>query len=176
MKKVKHMKLGRYGERVVGQYLESLREIGCHIYHDIMGENFNVDHVVFSRKGIFVIETKTYSKPARGDSAIRFDGQRIYVNGNESKTDIIKQVKAASSYIKDILRSSTGKEFAPFPVVLFPGWYVEGEGNKKGEIWVLEPKAFRKFLDRQMVKLSAEDVSLASYHLSRHIRTSWQRR
>jgi hypothetical protein len=150
MKKVKHMKLGRDGERAVGQYLESLRESGCHIYHDIMGENFNVDHVVISRKGIFVIETKTYSKPARGDSAIRFDGQRIYVNGSESKTDIIKQVKAASSYIKDILRSSTGKEFAPFPVVLFPGWYVEGEGNKKGEIWVLEPKAFRKFLDRQM--------------------------
>lgn len=58
----------------------------------------------------------------------------------------------------------------PFPVVLFPGWYVNGDGNHQGKMWVLEPKYFRKFLDRQKVKLSAEDVKLASHHLSRHIR------
>ena len=39
-------------------------------------------------------------------------------------------------------------------------------------MWVLEPKAFRKFVDAQQVKLRDEDVKLASYHLSRHIRTS----
>ncbi len=172
-KKVKHMKLGRDGERVVGQYLELLRENGYRIYHDIIGKDFNIDHVVISQKGIFVIETKTYSKPVKGKSSIRFDGKRILVNGKELKTDIISQVKAASSHVREILRSSTGKNFEAFPVVLFPGWYVEGEGNKKGEVWVLEPKAFKKFIDRQMVKLSAEDVALASYHLSRHIRTNW---
>ncbi len=170
--KFKRLKLGRDGERAVGQYLESLRESGCHIFHDIVGKNFNVDHVVISSKGIFVIETKTYSKPSMGKSTITFDGQRILINSKESKTDIITQVKAASSHIKEILKSSTGKDFEPFPVILFPGWYVEGEGNKKGKIWVLEPKAFKKFVDRQTVKLSADDVALASYHLSRHIRTS----
>ena len=41
-----------------------------------------------------------------------------------------------------------------------------------GVMWVLEPKAFRKFVDAQQVKLRDEDVKLASYHLSRHIRTS----
>jgi hypothetical protein len=65
---------------------------------------------------------------------------------------------------------STGKEYTLFPVVLFPGWYGEGGGNRQGKMWVLEPKAFRKFLDAQQVKLSPEDVRLASYHLSRHIR------
>jgi hypothetical protein len=81
-------------------------------------------------------------------------------------------VKAASSYIQKILKDSTGKDFDVFPVVLFPGWFIEGEGNKQGKLWVLEPKAFRKFLDAQQVKMSSEEVSLASYHLSRHIRTS----
>ena len=87
-------------------------------------------------------------------------------------TDIIVQAKAATSYIKKVLKDSTGKDYQPFPVVLFPGWFVNGDGNRQGTLWVLEPKAFRKFLDAQPVKLSTDDVALASYHLSRHIRTS----
>ena len=172
LSKLKNLKLGRSGERVVCQYLESMRQSGAQVFHDILGDKFNVDHVVISNKGIFVIETKTYSKPEKGNATIKYDGERILLNGRESRSDIIKQAKAEASYIKSILKDSTGKEFAPFPVVLFPGWFVEGEGNRKGEMWVLEPKAFRKFVDAQQVKLRDEDVKLASYHLSRHIRTS----
>ena len=167
MKKVKNIKQGRDGERAVGQYLELFRESGCHVYHDIKGDSFNVDHVVISNKGIYVVETKTYSKPASGKAIVAFDGQKILINGQESLSDIITQVKAASSYIKAILRDSTGKEFEPFPVALFPCWYVEGDGNRQGKMCVLEPKAFRKFLDVQQLRLSPEDVKLASYHLSR---------
>lgn len=173
-RKVKALKQGRDGERAVGQYLELFRESGCHIYHDILGKGFNVDHVVISPKGIFVCETKTYSKPVSGKANINFDGQKILIYGQEPLTDIITQANAADSYIKGILKDSTGKDFDTFPVVLFPGWYVEGEGNRQGKMWVLEPKAFRKFLDAEQVKLSFEDVKLASYHLSRHIRVSWQ--
>ncbi len=171
-KKVKNMKLGRSGERAVGQYLEILRESGCHVFHDILGKGFNVDHVVISPKGIYVIETKTYSKPAKGKAVISYDGKRILINGKESLTDIITQAKAASTYVKRIIRDSTGKNFETFPVVLFPGWFVDGVGNKKGEMWVLEPRVFKSFLSNEKVKLSPEDVSLASYHLSRYIRTS----
>jgi len=165
------LKLGRNGERAVGQYLELFRESGCHIFHDIVGDSFNVDHVVISDKGIYVVETKTYSKPASGKATINFDGQQILVNGKATYKDIPVQAKAATSFIKKIINDSTGKDFEPFPVILFPGWYVQGNGNSQGKLWVLEPKAFKKFLDRQTVKLSAEDVKLASYHLSRHIRT-----
>ncbi len=170
IKKVKAMKLGRDGERAVGQYLELFRESGCHVYHDILGDSFNVDHVVISPKGVFVIETKTFSKPSKGNSNITFDGKQIYINGREPIKDIVTQTKASASYIKKILVDSTGRDYSTFPVVLFPGWFVEGEGNKKGKMWVLEPKAFRKFLDRQQAVLSPEEVSLASYNLSRHIR------
>ncbi len=172
MKKVKNLKQGRDGERAVGQYLELFRETGCHVYHDIKGDSFNVDHVLISTKGIFVIETKTYSKPAIGKSAINYDGQQILVNGKNTYRDIMTQVTAATSYLNKILKESTGKDFEPFPVVLFPGWYIEGNGNRQGKLWVLEPKAFRKFVNAQPSKITSDDVSLASYHLSRHIRTA----
>lgn len=172
IKKMKSFKQGRDGERAVGQYLETFREMGCHVFHDILGDKFNVDHVVISEKGIYVIETKTYSKPERGETVIDFDGRRVLINGRESKTDIVIQAKAASSYIKKLINDSTGKHYKVFPVVLFPGWFIDGDGNKKGEMWVLEPRVFKIFLSNEKVKLSPEDVSLASYHLSRHIRAS----
>jgi len=65
LKKVKSIKLGRDGERAVGQYLEILREQGHRVFHDLLGDCFNIDHVIVSMKGIFLIETKTYSKPLK---------------------------------------------------------------------------------------------------------------
>jgi len=79
LKKVKSIRLGRDGERAVGQYLELLREKGHRVYHDILGENFNIDHVIISRKGVFIIETKTYSKPLKGEANICFDGKKISI-------------------------------------------------------------------------------------------------
>lgn len=77
-----------------------------------------------------------------------FCGYKIYKHLKKAKTDIIVQMTAATSYIIKILIESTGKTYEPFPVVLFSGWFVEGSGNKKGRLWVLEPKAFRKFLEK----------------------------
>ena len=62
--KVKQLKLGRDGERCVGQFLERLRDGGGQVLHDIPGEGFNLDHVVISPHGLYVVETKTVSKPS----------------------------------------------------------------------------------------------------------------
>jgi Nuclease-related domain len=59
--KVKRLKLGRDGERLVGQFLEQLRVDGARIFHDVPGEGSNLDHVVISAHGLFVVETKTWS-------------------------------------------------------------------------------------------------------------------
>jgi hypothetical protein len=53
------LKQGRDGERAVGHFLERLRSTGAHVLHDIPGDDFNLDHVVISERGIFVVETKT---------------------------------------------------------------------------------------------------------------------
>ncbi|MBU2578244.1 NERD domain-containing protein, partial [Patescibacteria group bacterium] len=123
-KQVKAVKLGRDGERAVGQYLENLREKGHRIFHDLLGDNFNLDHVIISRKGIYVIETKTYSKPAKGEAKIGFDGEKLTIKDFEIQSKPIIQVKAASNWLKNILLETTGKSFLVKPVILFPGWYI----------------------------------------------------
>ncbi len=88
------------------------------------------------------------------------------------QTKPITQVSAASNWLKEILLETTGKKFSIKPVILFPGWYVEStEQGKKSPVWVLNPKALPSFIENQPDIISQEDMMLASFHISRYIRT-----
>ena len=165
--------MARDGEKAVGQYLSDLREKGYRVFHDIVGKGFNVDHVVICEKGIFTIETKTYSKSSSGKSVIHFDGETITVNGKLAKRDAVEQAQAQAYWISEVLKESTGKAFPVKPVIVFPGWFVESaKGKNPTDLWVLNPKALPSFLSNEPLRIQPEDVKLVAYHLSRFIRTS----
>jgi hypothetical protein len=60
-REVRALRLERDGEKDVGQKLELLRKKGYEILHDIIGNGFNLDHVLIGPAGIFTVETKTHS-------------------------------------------------------------------------------------------------------------------
>lgn len=165
------LKLGIEGEKAVGQFLERLRESGYQVFHDLIGTGFNVDHVVIGPAGVFTIETKTWSKPARGDAKIMFDGEQITTAGRAPERNPVIQARAQSSWLKALLSESTGRNFDVFPVVVFPGWFIEQSNDCLRNIWVLEPKALVKFLANAPQKLEPDEVKLVSFHLSRFIRS-----
>lgn len=170
-REVKQLKLGRDGERVVGEHLDILREKGYKIFHDIVGENFNIDHVIISTKGIFVIETKTYSKPNDKDAQLHFNGREITVDGLQLSNNPVDQATASSNWLWNLLKESTGKEFQIKPVIVFPGWFIETtEEGKKSSCWVLNPKALPQYIENEKTSITTEDASLASYHLSRYVK------
>ncbi|RWU09127.1 NERD domain-containing protein [Pseudidiomarina gelatinasegens] len=168
----KRIKLGRDGEKVVGQFLERLRLDGAQVFHDIEGENFNLDHVVIHRSGIFVIETKTMSKPEKGKSVLFYNGKQILRGGKPIKSDAVTQVKAASSWLHNLLFESTGKRFAIKGIVVFPGWYVKTtELGKSAEISVLNPRVLPNYIGKSRQQLREDELHMCAYHLSRYIRT-----
>lgn len=170
--KLKSLKLGRDGERAVGQFLENLREDGHRVFHDLLGDKFNIDHIIISQKGIFLIETKTYSKPIKGEAKIVFDGTKLTIQGLGSQTKPIIQVVSSSKWLNRTLLATTGKSFPIKPVILFPGWYITSTAKgKKSGIWVLEPKALPQYIKNQSDSLTQEDMMLASFHISRFIRS-----
>lgn len=170
--KLRALRQGADGEKAVGQYLERLREKGYSVFHDVVGQGFNVDHVLVGPAGVFSIETKTWSKPKRGDARVVVDGDHLLINGKEPDRDPVAQAQAQSRWLRGLLTDSTGKTFEVTPVVLFPGWFVEQVGTGPRRTWVLEPKALPAFLQREADRLAPEDVKLASFHLSRYIRTT----
>lgn len=168
---VRQLKMAREGERAVGQYLERLREQGYSVFHDVLGERFNVDHVLIGPAGIFTVETKTRSKSIGANERVVFDGEKILVNGFEPDRNPIIQANAQASWLKALLTESTGRSFDVKPVIVFPGWFVEQRPGAKRSIWVLEPKALPSFLANEREILAVEDIKMASFHLSRFIRT-----
>ena len=174
--RLKALRLGVEGEKAVGQYLERLRQSGYQVFHDVVGTDFNIDHVLIGPAGVFTIETKTWSKPARGNAQVSFDGEQLVVAGAAPSRDPIVQARAQATWLQRTLAESTGKTLRTFPVVLFPGWFVEQAPGSTKDLWVLEPKALPAFLERAPEHLSPEDVRLAAFHLSRYIRVGEQHR
>jgi hypothetical protein len=169
---VRLLELGRDGERAVGEYLDRLRENGYAVFHDIVGDGFNIDHVICSPSGIYAVETKTRSKPIRGEAKVIYDGKKVIVDGMEMERDPIIQAKAQAKWLREVLRKSTGKTYPIHPVILFPGWYVESKVAKSSSrAWVLNPKALPAFIESAEKKVPDPDLHLASYHLSRYIRS-----
>ncbi|UYN89146.1 MAG: NERD domain-containing protein [Anaerolineales bacterium] len=170
LRAVKQLKLGRHGERIVAEVLEELRVRGFGVLHDVPGDKFNLDHVVFSPHGIYVVETKTINKPAP-DAQVNYDGTRVLVAGRQPTRDPIIQVKSAARWLQEMLKASTGKAFPVRGVVVYPGWYVESRAGNKAEVWVLNPKALADFIIHQPQLLQPDDVQMALFHVSRISRT-----
>jgi hypothetical protein len=170
-KKIKNLRLGLEGEKAVGQFLERLRAQGCDVYHDVVTDNFNLDHVVVSKKGVFVIETKTYSKTKGVDNKIGFRDGKLFINGHESKSNPVKQSLGAAKWLEEQLESSTGAKIPVNSFIVFPGWFVEPHANKgRNKGLIVNPKVLPTFIDKMPEKLRQDEMKMASYHLSRYIR------
>ena len=172
-KEIKQLKLGRDGERAVAEQLDVLKQQGATVLHDLIGDGFNLDHVVLSRQGVFVVETKTRTKPAKRSPTVTFDGKTVLINGFEPERNPVTQAEGNARWLAQILRATTGKEFAVRPVVLFPGWFVE-PFPKGSSVWVLNPQALPSFIQHEPNRIIESDLHLAAFHLVRFIRTHAQ--
>jgi hypothetical protein len=164
-KHVGNLKKGRDGEREVAEILDELKRGGAQVIHDIPGEECNVDHVVICTRGIFVVETKAWTKPD-GVWAMDFDGERIHISGRPANAAPIVQCRAESASIRGLLRESTSRTFAVRGVVVFLDWFVNRKPEARGsEVWVLNPKELAGWIRREPEVLSEEDVAMATLHL-----------
>ena len=168
-RRAKRLGLGIRGEKAVGQMLERLRADGYQVFHDILGEGFNIDHVIVGPQGTFTIETKTISKPARGSVEVVFDGEKITVNGWTPDRNPVTQALAQSKWLHDMLQSSTGRSFWVQPAVVYPGWFVR-ETIQESRVWVLNPDRLRKKIQAQQQHLKPEDIALIADRIGSYVR------
>lgn len=168
---MRQLRQGIEGEKAVGQFLERLRSDGYQVFHDVVGEGFNIDHVLIGPAGVFTVETKTWSKPIRGNARISYDGNALAVAGRTPERDPLMQARSQARWLKTLLAESAGLQFAVRPVVVFPGWFVEQAPGSQREVWVLEPKALPAFLANEEALMEPADVKLAAFHLGRFIRS-----
>lgn len=167
------LKLGRDGERAVAEVLAEQVRRGNAVFHDVVGPSFNLDHVIVAPQGIYVIETKTISKPTRPDAVVSFNGTTILVDGRSMDRNPIDQSHAEIRWLRDVLRDSTGSDLPVKGIVVFPGWFVKSDhSNVDRKVWVMNPKGIDGFISAGRPLLPPETVHMAAFHLSRFIRSS----
>ncbi|HWM25732.1 MAG TPA: nuclease-related domain-containing protein [Chthoniobacterales bacterium] len=64
---LRRLSRGERGERRVAEILDDLRGSGYRAFHDLVGDGFNIDHVVVGPAGVFAIETKFEAAPAKSN-------------------------------------------------------------------------------------------------------------
>jgi Nuclease-related domain len=169
--RLKALRLGIQGERVVGEYLERMRERGFRVYHDVVAEGFNIDHVLVGPSGVYTIETKTRTKPVRGDAEVKYDGEKLTVGGFEPDRDAVAQAKGQARWLARLIADTVERRVSVQPVVVFPGWYVQEGPGRDAQVWVIEPKRLPFFIaDQPQNRLTKDDIALVGKCISIHVR------
>ncbi|MFA7170033.1 MAG: nuclease-related domain-containing protein [Candidatus Paceibacterota bacterium] len=168
-RELRNLQLGIDGEQIVGQSLEELVKKGYKVFHDIVNEGFNIDHILVGPGGVFTIETKTVSKSLKGHPSISFDGTKIKIDGFAPDRDPITQVKGQVYWLENFITENAKIKVKVRPVVVYPGWYVN-QTSPNPDIWVLNEKALLSYLANEKTSINDEQINLISSHLESYIR------
>jgi len=156
------------GERAVAECVDGLRLLGAQVFHDVRGDGHRLDHVIISRRGVFVVETRALPKPWP-KAKVYVEGRKLLVAGKHLEHDPRTGAADAARWIEAFLKKSTGKRFTARAIVAFPGWYVQ-QNDPPSSVWVIEPKALAALIDHEVPTVPTADVALAAWHLSRYVR------
>jgi hypothetical protein len=130
----------------------------------------NIDHVLIGPAGVLVIETKTISKPSGRKAIVRFDGERLLVDGRPLDRDPIAQARRNAADVRAMIQGALGANDASNipvrPVVLFPGWWVEPP--KGQDFWALNPGQLFKWTQTNERRASP---AIDEAHASEVVRT-----
>jgi hypothetical protein len=153
------LRLGYEGKVAVAHEITHLMMDGYHVYHDFQGENFNIDHIIVGRCGVFAVETKTLSKRASKQGSV--DAKLIY-NGkmirfpSYTDTECLKRSEQQAQWLQNWLSETVGDPVRVHPILTFPGWSIEK--ISRGGIPVLNPKMIRGFLNVQRKNVLSESL------------------
>ena len=169
--------LGYLGERAVAESLDTLREKGYRVFHDVNANgrerNFNLDHVVVGPTGVAVIETKTRRKrrmcrEGRKSHEVVFDGKRLLWPWGDD-TCGCDQVVALADWLRKWIEKRTALRIDPKPILAFPGWWVT-ERAVAG-FRVANPKMLPGVITRwQPQQISDEQIDLICRQLDERCR------
>ena len=163
-------KLNR-AELLITEQLEELRVNDFRCFHDIVRDEFNIDHVVVGPPGVFAVERKFRN----GSGEIEFkNGQGILVGGREEERESLNQARGNARAVRDLIRENAGLEVLVKPVVVFMGdWKVKNGWGDHTDVRVITADDVQPYFQNEdYAELTKFEIELISSHLVRMARGS----
>jgi hypothetical protein len=155
---------GERGELHVADVLEELRSEGYKPVHDIVGNGFNIDHVIVGPGGVFAIETKFRS--GQGEITFRND-ETLIVGGFPEEKDCLKQARGSAKAVSQLIAENCGRREWVTPLLLFVGDWRVKEDWRDTSVRVFTPDRFATYLRHQQPRLTRREIELFASHLER---------
>lgn len=158
--------LGYFGERIVAEYLEPLKQEGWRIFHDVPGRHnghpFNLDHVAVGPGGVWVIETKTRRK---GSARPGFDDHKVFFDGHElvwpwgQDNHGLEQAERSALWLARQIETELRERVHVSPLLALPGWFVERKPSRDSRLCkVANPKVLADLLARDQGLLTRQQI------------------
>lgn len=162
-REAKRLRQGYMGERYVAQIIEKdLVPEGYRVIHDLpieKGERkFNIDHLLIGRNGVFCLETKTWSKPFRGQTVATYDGSKILLNGKDCCGDAVSQARALAKEAQEQIHKLVGVSVKVTPFVVCVGWFVERTAAGRPDVLVVNENGLGPFIKNCPGSLAPTEV------------------
>ncbi len=168
----RNYQLGFDGERFVGEELSRLIAAGFEIYHDVPFDSFNMDHVLVGKPGVFVVESKTKSKPidksGNKEYEVAFDGKKLHWPWGAESQDI-EQARMNAKTLSEWLTDAVGEKVQASAILTLPGWWIERKAPCDG-VQILNPKEIIRVCDSNDVKLNEARIRQICHHLDQKCR------
>jgi hypothetical protein len=115
-------------EVAVARELGKLSSKGYHVYHDVPGEAFKIDHVVVGVSGVMTVDTVSRSQGAfsgrKADAIVTYDGRMLHFPGYSDHW-IVDGAKYQAAWLSQWLSYSLGKDIYARAMVIMPGWFIK---------------------------------------------------
>ncbi|MEY2490449.1 MAG: hypothetical protein QOC70_2391 [Verrucomicrobiota bacterium] len=164
----RNLNRGERGELRVAEILDDLRSSGYRAFHDLVGEGYNIDHVVVGPAGVFAIETKFRS----GYGEIEFrNGEGLFVSGRKEENDPLLQARRNARDVNRIIKENCQIDRWVKPLVVFVGdWKIKNKWRDT-DARVLSTDQIANYLDRQQPELVRREIELICSHLERSVKS-----
>ncbi|MFC5051075.1 nuclease-related domain-containing protein [Rubritalea spongiae] len=174
--KYANYKLGLMGEQAVGSILNTLAHDTIQVHHDYQvaepGQKpWNIDHIVLTSEGVFLIETKTRRK-LKEKNAEGKDGYRVEYDGTTLHFPFgsdhfgLRQAKRNAEWLSKSLSSAVGVHIPVSPILTLPGWMVERKG--RGDVHVMNEKELLSYFKRPKPLITPKLQQQINHQLKQH--------
>lgn len=166
MEELRKRRLGMEGEIATGEELNQLMLDGCRVFHDVPFDYGNIDHVVVSTSGVFVVETKTLTRSnEHGSEKATVDYENNVLRFSDRTWKIPnKQLETGSKWLSQYLTNAVGMKIECERMLALPGYYIE-QRIGKGSVFVFNPKQPKKFFLNSRNVLSPQQVQQIAHQI-----------
>jgi hypothetical protein len=131
---------------MVGQELNQALSVGCRVYHDVLFDGYNIDHVIVAPSGVYAVETKTRRKSRdKGSHKVKYDGHKLIFPEWEDEHGL-EQARRNAKSLSLWLNKAVAQSLWVEPILTLPGWLIDREAG--GAVTVLNPKEIVNFVTR----------------------------